>query len=131
MTNQQCYYKALRNYWHVPAAQAWSMAHDRVNAEEAGITFHWTLEQESPLDVFGPPDKKYGPFYDPEDEFYFCAAKHGDAALDLLGMIDGAHDKLGFAGYWFLVECEMAGEALAALDALIHCPDFDVEETLA
>jgi hypothetical protein len=134
MTSREMrYYKALRHTWNEPAHRALEMARDKYRAEQAGIEFHWEPEQENPRDVFGEPDPVNGPFYDPDAEFYACIARKGEdgPVLDSLGMIDGAWDRSDFGGYWFYVECGMAGEALSNLDKLMTEPEYDNEESLS
>ncbi len=139
-STEKRYYDCLRRTWKETAVRALEMARDRVRAEQAGITFDWQPEQENPRDVFGDPDPINGPFYDPDAEFWSCVARANDgdyadnrdgSVLDSLGMIEGAWNRTDWAGYWFHVECEMAGEALAQLDALIQTPGYDSEETLS
>jgi hypothetical protein len=84
-----------------------------------------------------------GVYFDPELEHYVCTVRtnerprynsHGEltaAVLASLGMIDGAFNETGNRNYAFYVECELSGEALAELDALIASPDFERDaETL-
>lgn len=125
MDNQQArYYKALRANWGLPAGLALQLSRDYVWCKQAGITFEWIPETESPESVFGEPDSVNGPFYDKNAEFECCIARapvadSGDGPwsekqgqlLDSLGMIDGAHNYSDYRGYWFLIECEMASVA--------------------
>lgn len=115
---EERYYRALRKHHGLPAGLALRYAKDYAWCLAAGVEFSWELETENPVDVFGEPDPVNGPFYD-KDAVFECCVVRGPATednenghvLDSLGMIDGAHSTNLFSGYWFLVECEMAGQA--------------------
>jgi hypothetical protein len=154
------YYRALRRTWKEPAMKALRLARERARAEQLGITFDWEPEQDNPRDVFGDPSyyecdscgavcysrDDLGPccdeprvklidtgvYYNPNTEYYSCVARGPERqVLDSLGMIEAAWSRTDYAGYWFMIECEMSGEALRELDSIIaSAPEFDLEETL-
>lgn len=140
------YYRALRKHWGLRASEALRLARDYWTAQDAGITFSWESERESALDVFGEPCLKGSGcrnpkcayvHFNPSAENCVLVARYEDPETDLytpldsLGMIESPFTYSDFRGYWFMCECEMAGEALASLDKLIGSrEESDTEETL-
>jgi hypothetical protein len=104
---------------------------DCPNCHEPRVTFHDT-----------------GCYFDPTAEFESCVLYapnpereerlarslgnryHEPEVLASLSMIDGAHARTDYQGYWFMVECELALEAVDRLDAIVM-DGAETEETLA
>lgn len=100
------------------------MAQARYDCEQNGVEFLWMPEDENPRDVFGEPctDKHchkrskpcMGVHYNADREHYFLSLELDGLHLASLGMIedDGLN---GYRSYRWLVECELAVEAVAAM----------------